>query len=343
MRIPSGRNIVSRTSRGITLIELLVAMAISLIVLFAVTNVYLSTRANTRLQSGISRINENAEVSAETLARDIRVVSHMGCPALGDVARGFRRLSRDSIDDTGAPNSFAMTPTSAVRVFAADGTLPSLAVAGSPVIDITHAASAGAHLVAPTTARRVSPSSSVATSLFLRGDPGIKMPSVTSTNSYPAAIISDCATAEVFQVLAVSSNPWKVDPFNALRTTYSEDARVMPVTRTQYFVGNHVRPAGERTTRAIFKRTMRADGYNWDVAEPIIHDVDSLAITMEIDTDGTFATDSSVSSTSGYDTSKVVGMTINLILQTPSSVTGTNGTAVKRTSTATVTIRSRTV
>jgi len=236
-----------------------------------------------------------------------------------------------------------MTPTSAVRVFAAAGTMPTIAVAGSPVIDVIHAASAGAHLLAATTVRRVSPTSSVATSLFLRGDPGIKMPSVSATNSYPAAIISDCATAEVFQVLAVSNNPWKVDPFNLLRTTYSQDARVMPVTRTQYFVGNHVRPAGERTTRAIFKRTMRADGYNWGSSEPMVHDVDSMAITMEVDTDGIFSTDTSMPSTSAYDASKVVGMTINLVLQTPSTIVGTTGLAVKRTSTATTTIRSRTI
>ena len=345
MHIHSAPSSQRFAASGLSLVELLVALAISLLVLFALTNVFIATKANTRLQGGMSRINENTQVAADALARDIRLIAHIGCPALGEVSRGFRRLSRDSIDDTGGANSFAMTPTSVVRVFPADGTLPGTALAGSPVIDVTHAASAGSHLLAPTTSRRVAPNSTIATSLLLRSDPGIRMPAVSDTNSYPTAVISDCATAETFQVVGVNAanTAWRVDPFNLLRTLYSTDARVMPVTRTQYFVGNHVRPGDERSTRAIFKRTMLADGYNWNpIPQPLVHDIDSMAITMELDTDGSFASDSSVASTAAFNPSQVVGLTINLILKTPDSVRGTGGVAVQRTSSATVGVRART-
>ena len=116
----------------------------------------------------------------------------------------------------------------------------------------------------------------------------------------------------------------------------------MPVTRTQYFVGNHIRPTGERTTRAIFKRSMRSDGYNWGSSQPIVHDVDSMTITMELDEDGAFAGSKSEPSTGTFDPSTVIGITVNLVLKTPASIRGTNGSEVNRTSSATIGIRSRT-
>jgi hypothetical protein len=345
-RNPSAR----RGVLGLSLVELLVAMAISLVVLLATTNIYLSTKANARLQSGMARINENSQISAELIAREIRVTSHMGCPALGEAARGFRRLSRDSIDDSGGANSFNLSPTSVVRVFAADASISTYAVTGSPVIDVVHAAGYGVHLSAATTSRTVSSASLEASTLFLRGDSGVRPPATASpTDSYASAIISDCATAEVFQVTSASNNPWSIKPFNRLRTIYSTDARVMPVARTQYFLGQHTRPADERGTLAIFKRTTKADGYNWNDAEPIIHDVLSIDVKLENDTDGLFTSDDTLPWNSpptlpsgAPKFSGIVGLTISLVHKTPQSVSGTAGQPVKRTSTATVGIRART-
>ncbi len=317
---------------GLSLIELMVALAISLVVLFAVTNLFLTTTASTRTQAGISRINENSQISAELLAREIRQVAHMGCPALGDVSRGFRRLSRDSIDATGASNTFTMGPTNAVQLLAS--TVESNAIAGTTVIDVVHAATAGAHLVAPMTSRNAD--------MLLRGDSGVRMPtSLTSTNSYPTALISDCATAEVFQVLAVSSNPWSISPFAALRTTYTSDARVMPVTRTRFYIGNFTRPSDENSTRAIYRKSMRADGYNWDVAQPIVHDVQSMTLSVELDTDGDYQADTTVLSTSAFDPALVVGLTMDIVFNTPTRVRGTGGAVITRTSTATIGLRAR--
>lgn len=315
-----------------TLIELMVALAISLVVLFAVTSLFLSTKQSTRTQAGIGRINENSQLSAEILAREIRQVAHMGCPALGEVARGFRRLSRDSIDAVGGANSFTMGPTNVIQLL--PSTAESNAIAGTTVIDVVHAANTGAHLAARMTGRDAD--------ILLRGDPGVKMPgALSSTNSYPAAIISDCATAEVFQVLAVANNPWKLSPFASLRTVYTTDARVMPVTRTRFYVGNHIRPSDENSTRAIFRRTMRADGYNWDAEQPIIHDVQSMTLRVELDTDGDYSADTTATSSGTFDPAQVVGLTMDIVLNTPNKVRGTSGTVITRTSTATVGVRSR--
>jgi Tfp pilus assembly protein PilW len=315
-----------------SLVELMVALAISLVVLYTVVSLYGSTRMNNRLQTGVSRINENAQMTAELLARDIRQISNMGCPALGDAARGFRRLSRNSIDATGAPNTFSMTPTNVIQLLPASA--ETKALAGTVVIEVTHAANNGVHLNAKMTSR------AALTDIFLRGDPGIKIPtSLSSSNSYPAAIISDCATAELFQVVDAKSNPWSVSPFGALRTLYAADARVMPVAKTRYFIGNYT---GEIAARAIYRRRTLADGYNWEtIPQPLIHNVQAMNVSVEVDTDGDFSADATIPYGSTYDPAQVVGLTLGLTFQAPAGVVGTGGAPVTRSSAASVAVRAR--
>lgn len=317
---------------GMTLIELMVAVAISLVVLYTVISLFGTTRMNNRMQTGVSRINENTQMTAEILARDIRQIANMGCPALGDVARGFRRLSRNSIEATGAANTFSMSPTNVIQLLPA--TVESKALAGTVVIEVTHAANQGVHLAAKMTSR------AALTDIFLRGDAGISMPSsISSSNSYPVAIISDCNTAETFQVIDARKNPWSVAPFGALRVPYTTDARVMPVTKTRYFIGNYT---GDIAARAIYRRRVLSDGYNWEpVPQPLIHNVQAMNISVEVDTDGDFSADTTVPYGSTFDPAQVVGLTLGMTFVAPDNIRGTNGLPVTRSSSATVSLRAR--
>lgn len=64
---------------GVTLIELMVAMAVSSVIMLGVSNIYLSTKKSYVVHDEFSRIQENGRYSVETLSSDIRNAGFFGC------------------------------------------------------------------------------------------------------------------------------------------------------------------------------------------------------------------------------------------------------------------------
>ena len=58
--------------RGVTLVELMIAMAISLIVLLGVISVYITSKRSYVVQEEFARMQENANFAFQYLTQDIR-------------------------------------------------------------------------------------------------------------------------------------------------------------------------------------------------------------------------------------------------------------------------------
>ena len=66
-------------NRGVTLVELMIAMVISTIVLLGVATVYSSTKRSYKVQEEMARLQENARYAFNVMARDIRGAGFVGC------------------------------------------------------------------------------------------------------------------------------------------------------------------------------------------------------------------------------------------------------------------------
>jgi len=75
MKVPN--NI--KKQQGISLIELMIAMTLGLLLIGGVIQIFLSAQQSYRLQSGLSRMQENGRFAMEFLARDIRKGDYWGC------------------------------------------------------------------------------------------------------------------------------------------------------------------------------------------------------------------------------------------------------------------------
>lgn len=71
--------------KGLSLIELMVAMVIGLILISAVGTIFIDSRKTYSLQQALSRVQENGRMAAEFLGRDIRLAGYTGC-ASGEYA-----------------------------------------------------------------------------------------------------------------------------------------------------------------------------------------------------------------------------------------------------------------
>lgn len=65
--------------RGLTIIEIMVALTISLILTLGVVQIFSGTRATYRFQEALSRVQENGRFVLQTLARDFRQLGYSGC------------------------------------------------------------------------------------------------------------------------------------------------------------------------------------------------------------------------------------------------------------------------
>lgn len=73
---PSGR---ARHARGLSLIEILVAMALGLVVLAGATNLFLGSSRTFGANESLSRMQEDARFALSTLERDGRAAGYVGC------------------------------------------------------------------------------------------------------------------------------------------------------------------------------------------------------------------------------------------------------------------------
>lgn len=74
-----GKALPMRTQQGVSLIELMIALALGAILVLGITQVFSGVRASFGASEGLSRLQENARFAMEFLRRDARMAGHFGC------------------------------------------------------------------------------------------------------------------------------------------------------------------------------------------------------------------------------------------------------------------------
>jgi len=110
-------------SKGLTLVELLVAMAVGLLLILAIVSLYLADKSSFRHQEVNSRLHEDGRFALELIAYDLRNADYTGCGAISiqtnvvvdsdtnwwldtrTMIRGFDSISGYPIDMTGASSA----------------------------------------------------------------------------------------------------------------------------------------------------------------------------------------------------------------------------------------------
>lgn len=70
---------MKKTSRGVSLIELMIALAIGALLVLGLVEVFSASRTAYQLSEGLSRVQENGRFALDYIQRDFRMAGHMGC------------------------------------------------------------------------------------------------------------------------------------------------------------------------------------------------------------------------------------------------------------------------
>lgn len=170
-------NTFHRRSSGFSLVELMVAMVMSLILMAGVVQIFSGTKASYTMQEGTSRLQENARFALSRLSHDIGAAGYLGCL---DSATPFRPFTNTLTDKTAASGYDFATP-----LFGTEGT----GANGSDTISVSRAGSTPAIRL---TAGMDEPISD------LELDPTTG--AYQSLEQFDILVVGDCGTASVFMI-----------------------------------------------------------------------------------------------------------------------------------------------
>lgn len=262
-----------KTSRGYTLVEMMIALSIGLVSVGAVSAVLVSSAGIYRVSDGRAGIQQNARFAISVMQEDIRMAGFMGCFNLDMFPSRFTSLVK-------SPANFENDYSTWVTGFEAGGS------AFTPALDA--AIGKGGH--APATDSDV---------LVVRmpGGQSTQLSGTMETTSVPVpvastkgftegelAIVSDCAFANVFVVGNIAAEKKLVHASDVntsakLTKVFSsaDGAIVTPVTTVSYFVSPS--SDGVSGSRSLWRQE------RLKAAEEIADGVERMQLEYGIDTD----------------------------------------------------------
>lgn len=168
---------------GLSLIEIMIAMLISLILLGGVIQVYSSTRLSYQTNEGLSRLQENARFVLDRIAVDLGAGGYMGCNDSENTdASGSPLLINKLGDQTSADYINPLSGTEGTGINGSDSISIRRAIGGSSI--------------------------SLATP-FTKGDTVLMLdpasPNLASLQPFQTLAIADCEKTTVFMITAVDT------------------------------------------------------------------------------------------------------------------------------------------
>lgn len=328
--------------KGITIIEIMVALALSLIILAGVMHIFLNNKQTYRVQEAFARLQENGRFAMQFITKDLRMAGYVGC--------GGKISSPNNIADLVPPNGtadeVAMFSASGIEGFEYSNLPVALSdsvtltvtdvVAGTDIVRIKRAASTGARLTGNMTSDNANVQLDGTTAL------GLFQP-----DDY--LFISDCEKADIFVANNVSaadnkitiahSNSVNLD--NKLSKAYQDDAEVYKFINSTYYIktNTHGEPA-------LFRRSLINAGNLTD--EELVEGVEDLQLLYGEDTDDDASPNMYVDSNSVTDWNNVVAVRIEIQARSlddnlSKKLTAYGDKRLRRTFTTSIAIRNRAI
>tara|TARA_Y100001934_G_scaffold181109_1_gene214259 strand:- start:3990 stop:5024 length:1035 start_codon:yes stop_codon:yes gene_type:complete len=193
--------------RGVTLVELMIALAIGLLVTVAMLKVYVDASRMYRFNEGLARVQENGRFALEFIRRDARVAGFWGCYSNAALTNGISATSGAYIN-VGAGH-------------------------------ITGTSDDGLNSSDSITFRSATGSGALVTSGMSGTGDSVTVGSIGALSTDTAVLISDCEDGDLFQVTGIAGT--------ALAHAAGADANISPNLNKAYAAGARVYEARQAT------------------------------------------------------------------------------------------------
>ena len=272
------RSLANANSRGMTLPELMVGLAVGMFVATVAISTFISTRTLNVVNSSSTRMTENARLATETLHTDLRSAGFGGCRTLE------QKLDSPPVSALSAALNavFLADGNSGVRGYTGDGSAHS-GNAQSPALPTAVATAAVGRLLNSDIVSVRVPVDAVSMGLVASMTAATDAPQLSALATIALGdvlLISNCKAAALFQVTALPSVGGNVglshDATN-LQHVFRSDSNVYRVQTRYYYVApnNGVNSLWRITAPGALTPQLVATG------------IDRLVVTYGADTDAT--------------------------------------------------------
>jgi len=342
MRIKMIHSAKSRQT-GITVVEILVAVALSLIILAGVMHIFINNKQTYRVQEAFARLQESGRFGMHFITKELRMAGYVGCGSKinnpTNMADYYPTPNGDDVADVvgnfnGSGIEGFQTSDLPLALTGALTLTTSEVVPGTDIVRIKRATSTGIRLKGNmnTVNANIQLDAATAAGVFQEDD---------------YLFISDCEAADVFVANNVSnsgttttiahSDSTNLDNF--LSKTYQQDAEVFKFISTTYYLGYNV--AGEP---ALFRQTLgNAASMN---VEELVAGVEDMQFLYGEDSDDDGTPNRYVDSATVADWNNIVSIRIELQVRSIEDKVAAKLTAfgdhrLRRTFTTSIAIRNR--
>jgi len=288
-----------RRQSGLTLVELMIATALSLVLLAGVLLIFSANKSTYRIQNGLGTLQENGRYAVRQISNDLQMAGYGGClsPRLAPRIAMLVSSPPSYLTDLSAGDFFAgINNDSASTTYG-----PRTMVAGTDSIEIRGALQSGVTFVTgetPTTGNVVA---------------------VGTDNNFAALdfmMISDCAGADIFRATAVSNSGGDTQISHGsaqniqgtLSRRYGADSVVTQLRTHTYFIADTTRD--NRAGQDILA-LYRFDG---TTAQELVDGVENMQIDFALDTDGNGVIDAFADPGGVTNWDEVMAVRISLLL-----------------------------
>lgn len=314
---------------GLTLVEVMIALTLSLVLLAGVMQVFVATRTTYRVDEGLARLQENGRFAIGHLAQRVRMAGYLGCQSssltnklnggtdfaydLGTPIAGFEAsgtgsgdtLTLGAIDPAASSTASDWSPN-------LDAALVGSVVPGSDVIVVRSADTSVFQLVAP-----------------YNDGSAVAVDAAAGFGTGDLLVVSDCSKAHLFQVTAASVSGGTATLSHAAAGTPGNAAAAWTLPAEQYAAGAEVSRAdttafyigvGADGSPALFQQVLQSSsagaGSSNLVAQELIPGAESLQLEYGEDTDGNQLADVYRTADAVADWGSVVAVRMALLVRT---------------------------
>lgn len=283
-----------RISRGLSLVEMMIAITIGLIITAAVAQLFVTTRSAYTMEENMARVQENGRFAMQFLVQDIRMAGYAGCssklktstPSGGSCAQGticsiaqpanaattFDSAGLKGYKYTGTGNTLAdWSPALPADYF---GTAP-LPNPGTDVFIIQRADDLDTHLTGNTTP------SNANVQILNTSDLAKQL------SADDILMVSDCKGGDIIRANNISksgnvttiAHSNSVNAGNFLTHAYGNDAQVMKLVSRAYFIST-----GTNGEPVLMRKDWNKTGL---VSQELVEGVEDMRLIYGEDTDAT--------------------------------------------------------
>lgn len=296
MTLPAQR---PRRSRGLSLVELMVALVVGLLLMAGAISIFLSNKRTYEITDDLSRLQENARFALETMLRDLRMAGNLGCgqrsvnlsnevAVPSDGILWDLTTNLEGLDDGATAWSPSNRATNVDNNVGGLRDVPIAPLAGTDAITVRYGAGPGLVMTAGGTVSGSTIPVDTSDDADLTDDNAAA--ELAALQQAQLAVLTDCGGTSLFQVSnaqagtvtssAAFSRPFERSAANPL----SMYPRVMPLRAVRYFIGDGTGNCADDRGNAVpaLYRTTPATA----TPEAVVCGVENMQVLYGIDTNG---------------------------------------------------------